>query len=45
MIPEEEPAVEDDGLFDDHEADFAEPGQSGDYVLSRPLPPVVSGPS
>lgn len=45
MIPEEEPAaVEEVDPFEDVEADFAEPGEAGAYVLSR-RPGVVGGPS
>lgn len=46
MIHEEEPAAADDeDAFEDVEADFAEPGPAGTYVLSTRRPGVVSGPS
>jgi len=46
MIHEEEPTVTDDeDGFEDVEADFAEPGPAGTYVLSTRRPGVVSGPS
>lgn len=44
MIHEEEPtAAEDEGGFEDVEADFAEPGPGGTYVMSSRRPGVVSG--
>jgi hypothetical protein len=44
MINEEEPAVvEEDDVFEDVEADFAEPGPAGSYVLSTRRPGVVGG--
>ena len=46
MIPEEEPAVtEEEGVFEDIGADFAEPDPAGTYVLSTRRPGAVSGPS
>jgi hypothetical protein len=46
MIDEEEPAVvEEEDAFEDVEADFAEPGPAGSYVLSTRRPGVVGGPS
>jgi hypothetical protein len=46
MIHEEEPAaVEEEDGFEDVDADFAEPGEAGTYVLSTRRPGVVGGPS
>lgn len=46
MINEEEPpAVEEEDVFEDVEADFAESGLAGTYVLSTRRPGVVSGPA
>lgn len=46
MIHEEEPvAIEEDDAFEDVEADFADPGPAGAYVLSTRRPGVVGGPS
>lgn len=45
MIHEEEPAAAEEDAFEDVEADFAEPGPVGTYVLSTRRPGVVSGPS
>jgi hypothetical protein len=42
MIHEEEPAAADEEGFEDTEADFAEPGPGGTYVLSSRRPGVVS---
>ncbi|QIJ61389.1 hypothetical protein [Streptomyces sp. JB150] len=44
MIHEEEPATaEDEGGFEDVDADFADPGPGGTYVLSSRRLGVVSG--
>jgi hypothetical protein len=43
MIPEEEPAAAEEGDgFEDVEADFADPGPGGTYVLSSRRPGAVS---